>query len=91
MFVLGGAALLAVLFSFVGKISSLIYSIPTPVIGGISFLLFGVIASSGLRILIDNQIDFDKKRNLMITAAVLVIGIGGAYLKIGSFELTSIL
>ncbi|AOF48812.1 uracil permease [Tetragenococcus halophilus subsp. halophilus] len=89
VFVLGGAALLAVLFSFVGKISSLIYSIPTPVIGGISFLLFGVIASSGLRILIDNQIDFDKKRNLMITAAVLVIGIGGAYLKIGSFELTS--
>ncbi|MDN6140958.1 MAG: purine/pyrimidine permease, partial [Tetragenococcus halophilus] len=76
VFVLGGAALLAVLFSFVGKISSLIYSIPTPVIGGISFLLFGVIASSGLRILIDNQIDFDKKRNLMITAAVLVIGIG---------------
>ncbi len=89
VFVLGGAALLAVLFSFVGKISSLIYSIPTPVIGGISFLLFGVIASSGLRILIDNQINFDKKRNLMITAAVLVIGIGGAYLKIGSFELTS--
>jgi len=89
VFVLGGAALLAILFSFVGKISSLIYSIPTPVIGGISFLLFGVIASSGLRILIDNQIDFDKKRNLMITAAVLVIGIGGAYLKIGSFELTS--
>jgi len=89
VFVLGGAALLAILFSFVGKISSLIYSIPTPVIGGISFLLFGVIASSGLRILIDNQINFDKKRNLMITAAVLVIGIGGAYLKIGNFELTS--
>ncbi|GAA3009163.1 solute carrier family 23 protein [Tetragenococcus solitarius] len=88
-FVLGGAAFFAILFSFIGKISSLIYSIPTPVIGGISFLLFGVIASSGLRILIDNQVNFDKKRNLVITAAILVIGIGGAYLKIGSFELTS--
>ncbi|MDN5809992.1 MAG: uracil permease [Tetragenococcus koreensis] len=89
VFVLGGAATFAILFSFIGKISSLIYSIPTPVIGGISFLLFGVIASSGLRILIDNKIDFDKKRNLVITAAILVIGIGGAYLKIGTFELTS--
>ncbi|GMA71668.1 hypothetical protein GCM10025885_07170 [Tetragenococcus osmophilus] len=89
VFVLAGAAIFAILFSFVGKMSSLIYSIPNPVIGGISFLLFGVIASSGLRILIDNKIDFDKKRNLVIAAAILVIGIGGAYLKIGSFELTS--
>lgn len=89
VFVLAGAAVFAILFSFVGKMSSLIYSIPDPVIGGISFLLFGVIASSGLRILIDNRIDFDKKRNLVITAAILVIGIGGAYLRIGSFELTS--
>lgn len=89
VFVLGGAAALAILFSFIGKVSSLIYSIPSPVIGGISFLLFGVIASSGLRILIDNQIDFDEKRNLVITAAILVIGIGGAYLQIGSFQLTS--
>lgn len=89
VFVIGGAAVFAILFSFIGKVSSLIYSIPSPVIGGISFLLFGVIASSGLRILIDHQIDYDEKRNLVISAAILVIGIGGAYLKIGSFELTS--
>ena len=89
VFVLGGAAVLAIMFSFIGKVSSVINSIPTPVIGGISFLLFGVIASSGLRILIDNKIDFDEKRNLVITSAILVIGIGGAYLKIGNFELTS--
>lgn len=89
VFVLGGAAALAICFSFVGKVSSLILSIPNPVIGGISFLLFGVIASSGLRILIDNKIDYDEKRNLVITAAILVVGIGGAYLKIGNFELTS--
>lgn len=89
VFVLGGAAVLAIIFGFVGKVSALILSIPSPVIGGISFLLFGVIASSGLRILIDNKIDFDKKRNLVIASAILVIGIGGAYLKIGDFELTS--
>lgn len=89
VFVLGGAAVLAICFSFIGKISSLIYSIPSPVIGGISFLLFGVIASSGLRILIDNKIDYDEKRNLVITAAILVIGIGGAYIQIANFQLTS--
>lgn len=89
VFVLGGTAVLAIAFGFVGKVSALILSIPTPVIGGISFLLFGVIASSGLRILVDNQIDFGQKRNLVIASAILVLGIGGAYLKIGEFELTS--
>lgn len=89
VFVIAGAAVFAIIFGFIGKISALIYSIPAPVIGGISFLLFGVIASSGLRILIDHQIDYNKKRNLMITSAILVVGIGGAYLKIGQFELTS--
>lgn len=90
IWVIGGAAFFAIIFSFVGKISALIQSIPGPVIGGISFLLFGVIASSGLRILIDNQIDYDKKRNLMITASILVLGIGGMYLKVGDLQLTSI-
>ncbi|MCZ2492604.1 solute carrier family 23 protein [Dellaglioa carnosa] len=90
IWVIGGAAFFAIIFSFVGKISALIQSIPGPVIGGISFLLFGVIASSGLRILIDNRIDYDKKRNLMITASILVLGIGGMYLKVGDLQLTSI-
>ncbi|GHV97621.1 uracil transporter [Lactobacillus nasalidis] len=90
VFVLGGAAFFAIVFSFVGKISAVIESIPTPVIGGISFLLFGMIAANGLRILVDNKIDFEKKRNLVIASVILVIGIGGTYLKIGSFQLTSI-
>lgn len=90
VFVLGGAALFAIVFSFVGKIAAVIQSIPTPVIGGISFLLFGMIASNGLRILVDNHTDFEKKRNLVIASVILVIGIGGAYLQIGSFQLTSI-
>ncbi|WP_318765764.1 uracil-xanthine permease family protein [Lactiplantibacillus carotarum] len=90
IYVLAGAAFFAIVFSFVGKLSALIESIPSPVIGGVSFLLFGVIASSGMRILIDNQIDFNKKRNLMIASAVLVIGIGNAYLQIGSFTFSGL-
>ena len=90
VWVLAGAAFFAILFSFCGKISALIQSIPTPVIGGISFLLFGMIAANGLRILVDNKINFEAKRNLIITAVILVVGIGGTYLKLGNFQLTSI-
>jgi uracil permease len=84
VYVLIGAAVFAILFSFVGKLSALIQSIPGAVTGGVSFLLFGVIAASGLRIIVENKIDFNLKRNLMISSAVLVIGIGNAYLQIGS-------
>lgn len=90
VYVLGGAALFAILFSFVGKLSALIESIPKPVIGGISFLLFGVIASNGLKVLIDNKVNFEKKRNLMITSTILVIGIGNAYLKLGQYEFSGL-
>lgn len=90
VFVIIGAGVLAVIFGFVGKLSALIMSIPSPVIGGISFLLFGVIAANGLRILIENKIDFDKKRNLMIAATILVVGIGGACLQLGDFQLTGV-
>ena len=90
VWVLAGAAFFAILFSFCGKIAALIQSIPTPVIGGISFLLLGMIAANGLRILVDNKINFEAKRNLIITAVILVVGIGGTYLKLGNFQLTSI-
>lgn len=90
MYVLIGAATFAIIFSFVGKLSALIDSIPNPVIGGISFLLFGVIASSGLRILIEKHVDFNQKRNLMIASAILVIGIGNDYLKVGQYEFSGL-
>lgn len=90
VYVLAGAALFAVFFSFVGKLSALIESIPGPVIGGISFLLFGVIASSGLLVMIEDQIDFNKKRNLMISSVILVIGIGNAYLKLGQYQFSGL-
>ena len=90
VYVLAGAAVFAIFFSFVGKLSALIESIPAPVIGGISFLLFGVIASSGLRVLIERHVNFDKKRNLMIASVVLVIGIGNAYLQLGQYQFSGL-
>lgn len=82
VFVIGGAATLAIGFAFIGKISALISTIPTAVMGGVSILLFGVIASSGLRMLIDNNINLGSKRNLIISSVILVIGIGGAFIQV---------
>ncbi|MDX1772129.1 MAG: solute carrier family 23 protein, partial [Planococcaceae bacterium] len=80
VYVIAGAAVLAIVFSFFGKVMALISTIPTAVLGGISILLFGIIASSGLRMLVDSKIDFGDKRNLVISSIILVIGIGGAKL-----------
>ncbi|MBF7094178.1 uracil permease [Streptococcus sp. HF-1907] len=90
VYVIAGAAVIAVVMSFIGKVSALLQSIPTPVIGGISIALFGVIASSGLKILIENKIDFDNKKNLLIASVILVSGIGGLMLQIGGLQITSV-
>lgn len=78
-----GAAIFAIMFGFCGKIAALLATIPTPVMGGVSILLFGIIASSGLRMLVENKVDFSRKRNLIIASVILVIGIGGAAIHIG--------
>ena len=85
VYVTSGAACIAILLSCVGKISAFISTIPVCVLGGMSILLYGVIASNGLRVLVDNHIDFGKQRNLVIASAMLVIGLGGAILPLGSF------
>lgn len=77
VWVIGGAAVFAMLLSFSGKLMALVSTIPTPVLGGVSILLFGIIASSGLRMLVENKIDFDHKRNLVIASVILILGIGG--------------
>lgn len=88
VYVLLGAAVIATVFGFIGKITALISSIPTPVMGGVSILLFGIIASSGLRMLVDSKIDFGDKRNLVISSVILVVGIGGAVVKVSDgFEI----
>jgi uracil permease len=77
VWVIGGAAVVATFLSFFPKFGALIQTIPTPVIGGISMLLFGIIASSGLRNLVESGVDYKDKRNLTISSVILVVGIGG--------------
>jgi uracil permease len=80
VWVIGGAAVIAVLLSFFRKFGALIQTIPTPVLGGISMLLFGIIASSGLRTIVESGVDYKDKRNLTISSVIFVIGIGGGRL-----------
>ena len=80
VWVIGGAAVIAVLLSFFRKFGALIQTIPTPVLGGISMLLFGIIASSGLRTIVESGVDYKDKRILTISSVILVIGIGGGRL-----------
>ncbi|MHB8797230.1 MAG: uracil permease [Thermoanaerobaculia bacterium] len=85
--VIGGAAVLAVVISFVGKLAAGIRSIPTPVMGGVCILLFGVIAAAGIRMLVEKKVDYTKPRNLVLTSVVLVSGVSGAGVKLGAVEL----
>ena len=88
VYVILGAAVAAIFISFIGKMMALISTIPTAVLGGISILLFGIIASSGLRMFVENKVDFGNNRNMVIASVILVIGIGGAKIAFGSFELS---
>ncbi len=87
IFVIGGAAIFAILLSFSGKFSAIIAFIPPPVMGGVSLLLFGVIAASGLRIFVEQKVDFSKPTNMLLATVVLVIGLSGTKLVMGSVEL----
>jgi uracil permease len=87
-YVIGGAALIAMILAFFGKFSALITSIPQPVMGGVSLLLFGVIAASGLRMLVDSRVDYNKPTNLYLTIIVLLTGLSGATLKFGNISLS---
>lgn len=86
--IIGGAAVIAVVLSFCGKLAALISSIPTPVMGGISLLLFGIIAVSGIRMLVEQKVDYNKSQNLILTCVVLGIGISGASIDIGTVALS---
>src|SRR5690625_3935073 len=81
--IIGLAAVLAIILSFIGKLAALISSIPEPVMGGISLLLFGIIAASGLRMLVESEVDYSNSQNLILTCIVLVIGISGAEVQLG--------
>ncbi len=85
--VIGGAAVLSIICSFVGVLTELIRTIPDPVIGGISFLLYGMIGASGIRIMVDAKVNYGKSRNLTLTSVIFVTGLSGVALQIGNIEL----
>ncbi|MBQ2245862.1 MAG: uracil permease [Selenomonadales bacterium] len=87
VWVIGGAATFAIILSFVGKLAAAIQSIPTPVMGGVSLLLFGVIAASGIRMLVESKVDYNKPVNLILTSVVLGIGVSNASITLGSVTL----
>ena len=86
--VIRNAAFIAIALSFLGKFTALISTIPNSVLGGMSILLYGVIASNGLKVLIKERVDFGQMRNLIIASAMLVLGLGGAILKLGPVTLS---
>ncbi len=88
VWVIGGAAVISIIMAFFGKLSGAISSIPIPVMGGVSLLLFGVIAASGIRMLVEAHVDYSKTRNLTLTAIVFIAGISGVTIKIGEVGLT---
>ncbi|EOT44624.1 uracil permease [Enterococcus columbae] len=88
VYVIGGAAVLSIISSFIGKMTSLISTIPGPVIGGISFLLYGMIGASGIRILVDGKVDYGRSRNMAMTSVILVTGLSGIKVNFGTIQLS---
>lgn len=86
--IIGGAAVIAIVLSFCGKLAALIMSIPEPVMGGISLLLFGMIAVSGLRMLVEANVDYSLSHNLILSGVVLAIGVSGAAIHLGKVSLS---
>jgi len=87
VWVIRGAAILAIAFSLIGKVSAAISTIPSPVMGGITMLLYGVIAVQGFRIFVEQKVDFSKNSNMVLGAITFVVGVSGASIMIGSVEL----
>ena len=87
VWVIRGAALLAIAFSCIGKVSAAISTIPNPVMGGITMLLYGVIAVQGFRMFVEQKVDFSKNSNMVLGAITFVVGVSGASVNIGSVQL----
>ncbi len=88
VWVIGGAAVFSILLAFFAPASALINSIPAPVMGGISFLLYGMIGASGIRLIVEKKVNYGKARNLAMTSVVFVTGLSGAFIQIGNVQLT---
>ena len=87
VWVIGLAAIIAIVIGFLGKFTALVQTIPNAVLGGVSLLLYGFIAVNGLKVLIKNQINFDDPKNVVVASSMLVLGLGGAVISIISGDL----
>ncbi|MBS4889113.1 uracil permease [Anaerococcus sp. HMSC075B03] len=85
--VIGAAAIISILMAFVGPLAALIQTIPGDVIGGVTFLLYGMIGTSGIRLLVDQKVDYSKSINLILTSTIFIAGLSGLSIKFGSIQL----
>lgn len=85
--VIGAAAVISILMAFVGPLAALIQTIPGDVIGGVTFLLYGMIGTSGIRLLVDQKVDYSKSINLILTSTIFIAGLSGLSIKFGSIQL----
>lgn len=88
VYVIAGAAVISILMAFIGPLSALISTIPGDVIGGVTFLLYGMIGSSGIRLLVDDRVDYSKSKNLILTSVIFVTGLSGVKLNLGGVQLS---
>lgn len=86
--VIGTAAIISILMAFIGPLSALISTIPGNVIGGVTFLLYGMIGTSGIRLLVDQKIDYSKSENLILTSIIFIAGLSGLSIKFGTIQLS---
>ena len=86
--VIGLAAVFAIIIGFLGKFTALVSTIPNPVLGGVSLLLYGFIAINGLKVLIKNQVNFEISKNVVVASSMLVLGLGGAAISIVNGDLS---
>lgn len=85
--VIGGAAVISILMAFIGPLAAIIQTIPGDVIGGVTFLLYGMIGTSGIRLLVDQKVDYSKSMNLVLTSVIFIAGLSGLSVKFGSIHL----
>ncbi len=86
VYVIGGAAVISILMAFIGPLAAFIKTIPGDVIGGVTFLLYGMIGSSGIRLLVDSKVDYSNPQNLILTSIVFTTGLSGISIKLGEIE-----
>ncbi len=87
VWVIGGAAVISIIIAFIGKLSGVIQSIPSAVMGGITILLFGMIAASGIRMIVEAKVDYSKSKNLILTAVVFIVGLSQISININTVPL----